>query len=233
MRYLTTKSRTRIRRAIDLLSLNRRPITLRIQGDETFTSRVLKVDHGDPPAKNGTSRRLIIDWLFPAKGNGLIQSPTPFLVRFSIGKTACEFTSKYLSKSVESPHFGHTINYPDLLAVADRREQDRHALGGASKPIFRSARLRAQTSRNPGQSMDLSVLDVCEKGIGILIGKEFYDFLEKIRIGDRFTEVELCAPWTIVRVDGTVRHKSQIREGKYRGYHVVGIELDEKLERFI
>jgi len=33
-------------------------------------------------------------------------------------------------------------------------------------------------------------------------------------------------------VDGTVRHKSRMHKGKYSGYHLVGIELDEKLEHY-
>jgi len=29
-----------------------------------------------------------------------------------------------------------------------------------------------------------------------------------------------------------VRHKSKMREGEYSGYHLLGIELDEKLEHY-
>jgi len=66
----------------------------------------------------------------------------------------------------------------------------------------------------------------------MLVGKELFNWLERIGIGDRLKEVELYAPWTIVRVDGTVRHKSKMHEGEYSGYHLLGIELDEKLEHY-
>ena len=36
----------------------------------------------------------------------------------------------------------------------------------------------------------------------------------------------------VLRVDGTVRHKSEMRRGKYANYRLLGIELDEKLEHY-
>jgi hypothetical protein len=33
-------------------------------------------------------------------------------------------------------------------------------------------------------------------------------------------------------VIGTVRHKSPMRTGEYSGHHLLGIELDEKLENY-
>jgi hypothetical protein len=79
---------------------------------------------------------------------------------------------------------------------------------------------------------DFGVFDVSENGIGVLVGNELFDWLGRIGIGDRIKGVELSAPWTIVRVDGTVRHKSKMRKGKYSGYHLLGIELDERLEQY-
>jgi hypothetical protein len=80
-----------------------------------------------------------------------------------------------------------------------------------------------------GKVYDFGVFDVSENGVGIL-GKELFDCLGRIGIGDRLEEVELSAPWTIVKVDGTVRHKSRIHKRKYSGYHLLEIELDEELE---
>jgi hypothetical protein len=76
------------------------------------------------------------------------------------------------------------------------------------------------------------VFDVSEDGVGILVGQELFNWLDRIGIGDRLKGVELSAPWTIVRVDGTVRHKSRMRRGKYGSYHLLGIELDEKLQHY-
>jgi hypothetical protein len=36
----------------------------------------------------------------------------------------------------------------------------------------------------------------------------------------------------VVRAEGTVRHISKMPEGEYKGYHLLGIELTEKLEHY-
>jgi hypothetical protein len=53
-----------------------------------------------------------------------------------------------------------------------------------------------------------------------------------IGIGDRPKRVELSAPWTRVRVDGSVKHKSRTHKRIYRDYHPLEIEPDEELEYF-
>jgi hypothetical protein len=234
MRYLPTRSKKIIRQAIDFATVHRRPITLKTQGDQTlFDSVIVKAEHGDSFSNLGLAGRLIVHWLSPAKGNDLIQSSDPIEVKFSLATSQCEFTSFYITRSVESPYFGHIISYPESLAIGDRRRHDRYETDSESTPLFVNARLRTKETRSRKKSYDLDIFDVCEKGVGILVGKDLYDFLERIRIGDRIMDVELYAPWSIVKVDGTVKHKSKISKGKYKDYHVLGIELDEKLEYYI
>ena len=230
MTSLSTKSKKRIRDAIEFLNINRRPITVQIEGEETlFASKILKVEHGDHPA-SGMSERLAIQWL-PQKGKDLIQSTTPLRVRFSLGASECEFTSYYITESRESKYLGHMITYPEALVIADRRSSNRNAIGTEQPPLFVHAKLIMRRSGSQKESYDLQVFDVSEKGVGILVGQELSKLQERIGIGERL-ELELYAPWTMVRVDGTVRHKSRMREGEYSGYHLLGIELDEKLEHY-
>jgi len=234
MTTLRTNNIKRIREAIDFVNNNRRPITVQIEGEATgFASKIVKVDHGDVLSRFGTGGRLIIDWLSPQKGNDLIQSRSPIRVRFSLGKSECEFTSYYVTKSVEPPYFGHMITYPEALIIVDRRMDNRNAIGTEREPLFVHAKLTMRISGSQEKSYDLKVFDVSEKGVGLLVSEEQSDLLERTGIGDRLKEVELYATWTMVRVDGTVRHKSRVREGEYSGYHILGIELDEKLEHYV
>jgi len=228
-----TKNGERIKHAIDLLAVNRRPITVKLEGEQTlFDSMIVKADHGDPVSKAGTPGRLFIQWLSPPKGNNLIQSARTVQVRFSIGKYNLAFTSYYVTKSLESPYLGHIITYPESLVIADRRRHDRHEVESKTAPLFTKAKIRMREGLSQEDVYDLWVLDVSENGVGILVGKELFNWLERIGIGDKVSGVELSAPWTIVRVDGTVRHKSKMRRGKYSGYRLLGIELDEKLEHY-
>jgi sulfur carrier protein ThiS len=233
MRDFITKSKERIRQVIDFLAVNRKPIAVKIEGEQTlFDSKILKVDHGDPASKAGTVGRVFIQWLSPAKGNDVIQSASPVQVRCSLGKYKLAFTSYYITKGLESPYLGHIITYPESLVIADRRRQDRREVDSKAKPLFAKAKISMRAGGSQGRVYDFRVFDVSETGVGILVGEELFDWLERIGIGDRLEEVELYAPWTIVRVDGTVRHKSRMHKGKYSGYHLLGIELDEKLEHY-
>jgi hypothetical protein len=228
-----TKSKARIRQTIDFLAVNRLPITVKLEEERTlYDSIILKADHGDPFSKTGTGGRVFIHWLAPAKGNNLIHSVSPVQVRFSLGKHKLAFTSYYITKSLESPYLGHIVTYPEALVIADRRRSDRHEVDSNAAPLFAKAKINMRAGRSQEKCYDLKVFDVSENGVGILVDSELFDRLERIGIGDRLKKVELYAPWTIVRVDGTVRHKSRMHKGRYSGYHLLGIELDEKLEHY-
>ncbi len=233
MASFVTKNWERIRQAIAFLTDNRRPITIKIEEEQTlFKSIIVKIDHGDPGSKDRTPGKLFIKWLSPPKGNDLIQSSGTVQVRFSLGKQNLAFTSYYVTKSFESPSLGHIITYPESLVIADRRQHTRHEVGGKTAPLFAKAIIRIREERSQENVYDFGVFDVSENGVGILVGKELFNWLDRIGIGSKLKRVELYAPWAIVRVDGTVKHKSKMRGEKYRDYQLLGIELDDKLEQY-
>jgi hypothetical protein len=228
-----TKSTARIRQAIDLLAVNRRPITVKIEGERIFfDSMIVKVDHCHADLKAGAAGRVFIQWLSPTEGNDLIQSENPVQVRFSFGKYKFGFTSYYITRSLEYPYLGHIITYPESLIIVDRRKHDRHEVESKPAPPFARARISMRVGRTQKRHYDFRVFDVSENGVGILVGNDLFNWLERIGIGDRLKGIELSAQWTIVRVDGTVRHKSKLRDSKYAAYHLLGVELDEKLEYY-
>ena len=230
---LITKSSARIRQAIDLLTVNRTPVRVKIEGEQTFfDSIILKAEHGQPSLKTGTAGRVFVQWLIPPEGNDLIQSANPVQIKFSFGKYSLAFTSYYVTRSLKHPYFGHILTYPESLVVADRRKHDRHEVDSKASPLFAKAKISMRGGRIQKEAYDLEIFDISENGVGLLGGEELSDWLEQIGVGERLNEVELCAPWTIMRVGGTVRHKSMMRNGKYSGYHLLGVELDETLEPY-
>jgi hypothetical protein len=60
---LRTQRKKTIREAIAFLNINRKSITVLIEGEKMlFASKIVKVDHGDL-ASSGVSGRLAIEWL--------------------------------------------------------------------------------------------------------------------------------------------------------------------------
>ena len=233
MTNFITKNWERIEQTIDFLTDNRRPVIIKIEEEQTlFNSIIVRVDHGDPDSKTRTPRRLFVRWLSPPKGNELIQSSRPVQVRFSLGKHNLAFTSYYVTKNLEPSYLGHIITYPESLVIVDRRQHARYEVGSKAAPLFAKAKIGMKEERSQENGYDLRIFDVSENGVGILIGKELFNWLDRIGIGCKLKGVELYAPWAVVRVDGTVKHKSRMRGEKYRDYQLLGIELDEKLEKY-
>jgi hypothetical protein len=228
-----TKSEEKVRDVIDFLVARRKSIGVKIQGEQTlFESMIVKADHATS-SKSEAANGVYIQWLSPPTGNFLIQSSSAVQVKFTLGKCNFAFTSDYITMSLESPYLGHIISYPEALAAADRRWHDRYEVGSKKAPIFATATIRMKEGRSQWNIHDLGVFDVSENGVGILVGKKLLNWLERIGIGTRLNGVELSAPWAIVKADGVVRHKSKMNRGKYEGYHLLGIELDEKLEHYV
>ena len=212
---------------------NRGPIGIKIEGEATsFTSKIIKADHGDVLARPGMGGTLLIEILCPEGGNELIQSARSLTVNFSLGKSEGEFTSHFVKKSVTSPYFGHIITYPESILIVNRRRHNRYERGTSEAPLFLDARLTVKDSHGQDKSYDLKVFDISERGVGIIVGEEMQELLQGMDVGYRVEELELLAAWMTIKVSGTVRHKSKINEGKYTGHYLVGIQLDDKLEHF-
>jgi hypothetical protein len=234
MPSLTTKNRRRIREAIDFLNSNRRPLAVKIEGaTQRFSSKILKADHGDLLARAGMGGNLLIELLSPEKGNDLIESANAIKVRFSLGKSDCEFVSRYVRKSQASPYYGHIITYPEAITILDRRTADRYEIDRVPSPLFVNAKVTVQTETCREKSYDLKVFDISENGVGVLIGEEAQEAFEEMCLGKRLEVIELLAAWTTIKVSGTIKHKSRLNEGKYSGRYLIGIQLDEKLEHYI
>jgi len=220
-----TRNWRKIREAFEFLKNERRPIRIRIEGEETpFISKIIKAEHGDA---------LFIEVLRPQKGNELIQTKKPLTVGFSIGKCEYEVKAFFVRKSVISPYFGHIISYPGSIQIVNRRRHNRYERDTLHAPLFLDATLTFRTGQRRNKIYDLKVFDLSEQGVGILAGEDMQEFLQAVDLGCRVEELELLAAWMTVKVAGTVKHKSRIREGKYTGCYHVGVQLDERLEHCV
>ena len=56
------------------------------------------------------------------------------------------------------------------------------------------------------------------------------DLIRALNPGDKIEEITYYAKSSIIKVEGTVVHKTKIHEGKYKGAYVIGIESPEIIE---
>lgn len=234
MPNLVTKNRRRIREAVEFLSGKNRSVTLRLEGDSAiFSSGIIKADHGDLLAGAGSGGNLLVEMLSPETGNGLIGFCKSIKVSFSLGKSDYEFISHYIRKSLVSPYYGHLITYPESITIMERRRGDRHEIDTSQAPLFVNALITVKSASSLERTYNLKVFDISENGVGLLVERETEAMLEEVDVGKRLEEMELLASWTTIKVSGTVKRKSKIKDGKYADLILLGIRLDEKLEHYI
>ncbi|MBW1767821.1 MAG: hypothetical protein JRJ65_12335 [Deltaproteobacteria bacterium] len=77
---------------------------------------------------------------------------------------------------------------------------------------------------------DLKVNDCSRYGLGMLISQEDFDLLRILQEGDKLQNMAFFSTWTVNRVEGVVRHKTKIEEGKYKGCYIVGIKSEDIID---
>lgn len=107
------------------------------------------------------------------------------------------------------------------MDINENRKDDRVKYG---QPEFIYAELNLGKSSPVEKICDLKVIDSSKYGIGLIVTQKDFDILQVINEGDTLKDISFFAEWTMIRIDGTVRHKSRIGEGKYQGCYVLGIE---------
>ena len=213
------ETKQNLRKLIDFLISHKREITVQIEGNRTlYTSRIISADS-----------KLIIEMLVPDTGNSLLKMSPNVEIQFLLGEKSCQFDSRYLGASTEYPHIGQVVSFPESVKLADRRTYDRDS-GKVPAFLYGILALRKETER--AETYELEIINRSAYGIGMLITKKDFGLLEIVKEGDELQGLELYAPTAVVKVTGSVRHKTKLEEPKYEGSYVLGIKLDETLEEF-
>ncbi len=84
----------------------------------------------------------------------------------------------------------------------------------------------------PGESRThrFEVLNTSEHGIGILLRKEDREIADVLQPGSTIPTMTFYAPWTLIRVDATVRHITRITKGRHTGHYLMGVESEDIIE---
>jgi len=221
MAWLTLDNNRKIKQVINHLISKGIEIKIGLKGEKTiFTSRLMTVYHENISSEIERGPKLIIEKLFPDKGNSLIQLLHEVAVEFPVNQDLCRCTLKYMGISSTPPHFGFIISFPESLEIKERRREERFTY---ETPEFIRAELRLGKEPSKGKLYELNVLNYSNHGLGLIVTQKDFDLLRILRKGDRLEDVTFFASWAMITVNGTISHITKIEHEKYKGCYILGI----------
>ncbi|UCB50327.1 MAG: hypothetical protein JSW56_05500 [Deltaproteobacteria bacterium] len=230
MTLYTAKDSQTIKETIEFLISQGREITIQIQGQvASYTSTIIKANCGGVHSRYGNGPHLVIARLAPKGGNSSIKPGSPLVVKFLFINTSCRFRTHYLGPRSDDPDSELVVGFPESIELPERRRRYRNS---EEIPEFISVVLKSRKGSQKEKKYELAVLDYSKQGVGILVSEKDSELFEAVKEGDRLENITLFAPQTVVKVDGTVRHKSKRPGEEAEGCYVLGIQFDETLVDF-
>jgi hypothetical protein len=230
MTLYTAKDRQTIKETIEFLITQGRDITAQIQGQgSSYNSVIIKANCGGVHSKYGNRPHLVIGRLSPEDGNTSIKPGAQLLLKFLLTNSFCRFKTEYLGPRSDDPDSELVVSFPESIELPERRRRNRNS---DEIPEFISVVLKPRRGSQKEKKYELAVLDYSTQGVGILVSEKDSELFEAVQEGDRLEDITLYAPQTVVKVDGTVRHKSKKPGEKTEGAYVLGIQFDESLVDF-
>ncbi|MDY7038898.1 MAG: hypothetical protein SV375_22430 [Thermodesulfobacteriota bacterium] len=230
MSWQLLKDKQKILRILEHLIDNKTDMTVRIENEEDlFTTKLIKINKENLSSRIYEETDLVIEKLIPEKGNSLIQSVSEMAVEFSINENLCQFFVKYVGVSTSYPYFGLILSFPESIMIKEKRKEERIIY---EQPDFISVEFSLGKGLEKDKVYNLNVIDSSVYGLGLLINQTNFDLLHLLDPGDTIKDITFFSKWAMIKVDGTVRHKTEIMEGKYKGCYVLGIESPEIIQGF-
>jgi hypothetical protein len=230
MTLYTTKDSQTIKETIEFLISEGLEITIQMEGQvASYTSTIIKANCGGVHSRYGSGPHLVIARLAPNGGNSSIKPGSHLLVKFVFANTSCRFRTHYLGPRNYDPDSELVVSFPESIQLPERRRRHRNS---DEIPEFISVVLKSGKGSKKEKKYELAVLDYSTQGVGILVSEKDSEFFDAVKEGDRLEDITLFAPKTVVKVDGTVRHKSKKPGEEAEGCYVLGIQFDETLVDF-
>jgi hypothetical protein len=222
MAYKRIENRQKIIKIIDHLISTKCDMSVVVKSDMTsFTSRVINADQNHPSLAKGTRSIIIIDKLLPEKGNNLIQSSPKVTLKFVVSDQPCSCAVNYIGTSSMPPHFGFMLSMPEIIELEEKRIEQRVI---HRAPDFLLAEFFMDKGTKDEKRYEMDVIDSSAHGLGLLIKGKNLDLLKRIKAGDTIKDIHFYAPNAMLKIDGAVRHITEIEEGKFKGCYNIGID---------
>lgn len=109
--------------------------------------------------------------------------------------------------------------------MKEKRREERILL--IKRPKFISAEITLKRGHGANATYNIPVYDSCRHGIGLFINEKNKDFLNIVEVGDKIDQIVFYAENALLKTTGIIRHKTEIKEGRYKGCFIVGIETSD------
>jgi hypothetical protein len=228
MTWRTLDKKLKIMQIFNNLIINRSEIKIRLKGDKTdFISKFIKINQEDVLSEIGKMPELIIEKLTPERGNILIQLSPEVTAEFLIQQSICRCTLVHTGTSSTYPDFGYILNFPESIEIEEKRREERFLYENTR---FISVEFRLGEKSKDDKQYKLNVFDSSKHGLCIIIPQEYFDLLQKIKVGDKLEDITFYSDRARINVNGTVRHKTKINKGKFKDGYLIGIESPDIIE---
>lgn len=200
-------------------------VRVQLEGDTTnYLSRIIHMDTGQNASSSVEEPRLTLDELFPEEGNREIRSHFRIALEFPVEGTWCRCHVLYQRISRRRPQSGFELSFPLHIEITERRREVRQTY---DVPDFVSVEF---TVKGGNKNYSLSVKDCSRHGLGVLIGEKDFDLLPLVKPGDRIEGITFYSETSIIKVDGIVRHITQIKTEEHQESYILGLESPHIIE---
>ncbi|MFC1535174.1 FHA domain-containing protein [Thermodesulfobacteriota bacterium] len=204
----------------DMIS-KKEPINFRIKGNDTnFTSRFLKIDDESLFSTIYDRPNLIIEKLVPEKGNQLIQSVSEVDVEFLFRRCPCRCSLRYHGISSFNSNPGFTVRLPEYIEIIENRKDPRSIYEIME---FVSVEFCLNNGPEKDKKYNLDIIDCSKQGLGLLITKKNFKLAKILKKNYRIPKVAFYSEEAMIKVDGTVKHITKIKDGKHKGSYRLGL----------
>jgi len=235
MSWHLLQNKEKITRVIKYLIHKQIEIKVRIEGEETrYSSRFVEMvpgsNRGDVSVSSDENLELVMDKLAPKRGNSLIQQFREVGVEVLTNKYLCRCHTKYICDNDTYPYYGLMMSFPEFLELEEKRKEERITL---EFPEVVSAVFKLVRGPEKDQSYELNILNYSDQGLDLLVTEKDFNLLQMISPGDRIPEITIFAKPGLMHMDGIVRHKTRIEDGRYKGNYVLGLESNTEIGAII
>jgi hypothetical protein len=99
-------------------------------------------------------------------------------------------------------------------------------------PEFVYAEFKAGKGREKEKVYDLKVMNSSRYGLTMVITQKDFDLLKILNEGDTLPKISFFTKSDVIKLDGIVRHITEIKEGKYEGCYYLGIESPDIIKSY-